>query len=353
LLKLYGNVDDDAEAIPDPSPTSNYSTPGEPIAAQPLVRGQPSAAADRHTTLAVPGWPFDAREAHRRQQAAGPPWRQSLELGDGVLLDMVLIPAGEFIMGNLDGEDDERPLCRVRIERPYWMSVGEITNRQYALFDPRHDSRIESTLSACHGVHGHPLNRPEQPVVRVTWREAEAFCRWLSVEKERSVALPTEAQWEYAARAGTATPLFYGQVGDDFSRFANMADTRLSYLARDWYILDKPIEDPTKYDDWIPKDPRFDDGAVLSTAPGQYHPNAWGLCDMHGNVAEWTRSPYVPYPYSPLENPAGTISPHGRKVVRGGSWRDRPARCTSSFRLGYRPYQAVYNVGFRVVCQVP
>ncbi len=177
--------------------------------------------------------------------------------------------------------------------------------------------------------------------------------RWLSEKEKGSFALPTEAQWEYAARAGTVTPMFYGDLDDDFSEFANLADAQLSRLARDWYILDKPLENPTKYDDWIPKDPRFDDGAVLSTASGRYRPNAWGLCDMHGNVAEWTRTECPPYRFSPLDCLAEDTSADVCIVVRGGSWRDRPSRCTSSFRVGYRPYQGVYNVGFRVVCEAP
>jgi len=86
-------------------------------------------------------------------------------------------------------------------------------------------------------------------------------------------------------------------------------------------------------------------------APGKYRPNAWGLYDVHGNVAEWTRSTYQPYPYRPDDGHEDAQAA-GRKVVRGGSWRDRPKRCTSSFRLSYQPYQAVYNVGFRVVCEM-
>ncbi|NQT11944.1 MAG: SUMF1/EgtB/PvdO family nonheme iron enzyme, partial [Planctomycetes bacterium] len=290
LLKLYGNVDDDAEAIPEPSPTSAYALPAEPLPAElpPPAKAQ---------SIACPGWPLDDAEVERRQQAAGEPCRRTVDFGDGLTMDFVLIPSGEFVMGSPGGDADERPMCRVPIEKPFWMGACEVTNRQFAAFDPRHDSRIESTLSACHGVHGHPLNLPEQPVVRVTWHEAQAFCRWLSEASGRPFSLPTEAQWEYAARAGADTATSYGQLDADFSPFANLADARISHLARDWYILDKPIENPSKYDDWIPKDARFDDGAVLSVAPGRYGPNRWGLCDVHGNVAEWTASAYRPYPY--------------------------------------------------------
>ena len=103
-------------------------------------------------------------------------------------------------------------------------------------------------------------------------------------------------------------------------------------------------------DDWIPKDSRFNDGALLAIKPGSYQANPWGLFDMHGNVAEWTRSLYRPYPYQDSDgrNAAAVAGP---RVVRGGSWRDRPARCRSAARLGYAPYQKAFNVGFRVVCE--
>ncbi|MBL7133455.1 MAG: SUMF1/EgtB/PvdO family nonheme iron enzyme, partial [Phycisphaerae bacterium] len=81
---------------------------------------------------------------------------------------------------------------------------------------------------------------------------------------------------------------------------------------------------------------------------GKYKPNAWGLHDMHGNVAEWTRSLYLPYPYADGPGRNG-LTGKGKRVVRGGSWYDRPKRCTSSYRYGYRDYQKVYNVGFRVI----
>jgi len=343
LLKRYGNVDDDPEAIPEPDPNSLYSGPIDPVL--PDVPSDVTAS-----NVHCPNWPFDTAEAGRRQEAAGPVRQQAIDLGDGLTVQLVLIPAGEFIMGSACGDRDERPPKKVQIERPFWMGACEVTNRQYAQFDPQHDSHFESMLSACHGVHGHPVNRPEQPVVRVSWVQAMAFCRWLSAKTGQRLSLPTEAQWEYACRAGTATPMHYGDLDSDFSPFANMADAKLSHLARDWYILDKPIENPSKYDDWIPKDSRFDDRAVLSVAPGQYRPNPWGLYDMHGNVAEWTATSYPSH--SGRADRRSTPTSDLRKVVRGGSWRDRPKRCTSSFRLSYPSYQSVYNVGFRVVCEI-
>ena len=105
-----------------------------------------------------------------------------------------------------------------------------------------------------------------------------------------------------------------------------------------------------KYDDWIPKDVRFNDGGFLSDGVGKYQPNAFGLIDMHGNVSEWTRSNYKAYPYR-VNDGRNNLSLYEDKVVRGGSWRDRPERARSAFRLAYRPYQPVYNVGFRVVCE--
>ncbi len=259
---------------------------------------------------------------------------------------MVLIPAGQFIMGSRDGAPDERPRRVVSIERPFWMGRFEITNAQFALFDPGHDSRVESKNAYQFGIHGYPMNLPEQPAVRVSYNRASAFCRWLSERTGMSVSLPSEVQWEYACRAGSDLPLNYGTLDSDFSRHANMADASMRLFASDPYTVDTPLANPTRYDDWIPRDPRSDDGALLSVAPGRYLPNAWGLHDMHGNVAEWTRTTYRPYPCEDLDD-----DPPGPKVVRGGSWYDCPNRCTATFRLAYQSYQKVYNVGFRVVCQ--
>ena len=101
--------------------------------------------------------------------------------------------------------------------------------------------------------------------------------------------------------------------------------------------------------DIVPRDARFNDHALVTVNVGSYQPNAWGLHDTHGNVAEWTRTTYQPYPYDDNDG-RNEITAGDRKVVRGGSWYDRPKRCRSAFRLGYRSYQPVYNVGFRIIC---
>ncbi|NOZ21443.1 MAG: SUMF1/EgtB/PvdO family nonheme iron enzyme [Planctomycetes bacterium] len=340
LRKLYAGIDEDPEAIIE----VKYSPPN----------GQPEtgSANTPQSEIHIPqleGWPFDAAEAKRRQSAAGPKTKRTIDLGNGVTMDLVLVPDGEFVMGDAKGGVDEQPLTRVKIDRPFWMGTCEVTNEQYAQFDPLHDSAVESKNAYQFGIHGYPLNGPRQPVVRVSWQKAMAFCRWLSQKTGKAFTLPTEAQWEYACRSGAATPMFYGDLDTDFSRFANMADAKLREFASDPYTVDVPLTNATKYDDWIPKDTRFNDGGLVTVDVGKYAPNAWGLHDMHGNVWEWTRTTYKPYPYR-TDDGRDDIAPTDRKVVRGGSWRDRPKRCRASFRLSYLPYQAVHDVGFRVVC---
>ncbi|NQT39987.1 MAG: formylglycine-generating enzyme family protein, partial [Planctomycetes bacterium] len=337
LLQLYGGIDDDPEAVPEMS-----DEPVEFVAPQPL----PTVQAEK---IACPDWPLTAEQAKALQAAAGTEIRRTIQLAEGMTIEMVLIPAGEFVMGSTDGAVDERPRARVRIEKPFWMSVGEVSNAQFAVFDPTHNSRVETKNAYQFGIHGYPMNQPEQPAVRVTNKAATAFCRWLSKEVGHTFSLPTEAQWEYAARAGTETPFFYGDLDTDFSKFANLGDAKMVEFVTNPYTVFSAYKNPPKYDDWIPKETRFNDGSLLTVAPCTYEPNAWGLHDRHGNAAEWTRTTYREYPYE-AEDGRDAADLGGRKVVRGGSWRDRPMRCTSSFRLGYQPHQGVYNVGFRLVC---
>ena len=139
----------------------------------------------------------------------------------------------------------------------------------------------------------------------------------------------------------------------DFSRCANLGDIKLKEFAActayKFYESAMVIENPNKYDDWIPRDTTYNDGGFISEPVGRYVRNPWDLFDMHGNVWEWTLSSYLPYPYNENDGRNELSSENGKRVVRGGSWYDRPYRSTSSFRLPYREYQKVYNVGFRVV----
>jgi formylglycine-generating enzyme required for sulfatase activity len=349
LRRLYGGVPENHEEIPDAS-LEGERGPIDPLV--PAQRARPSFSAAE-----CPGWPFDAAEAARRQGGLDPAQR-TLDLGAGVSLDLVRIPAGSFVMGSAGGDADEAPPHRVEIGRPFWMSLTEVTNEQYARFDPAHRSRFEHRTSWIFSEEylGWPLDRPRQPVVRVSWQQAASFCRWLTSVCGEEVDLPTEEEWEYACRAGSAAPFSWGGADVDFSPHANLGDRRLRDLAYEGWRPRAP--------DLVPRDDRFDDGALVTALVGSYAPNPWGLHDMHGNAAEWTRSDLRPYPAPEAEprespGPADSADPCDRaaeprllpKVVRGGSWRDRPYRATSSFRLGYPPYQRVFNVGFRVVIE--
>jgi len=332
LMALYGGINDDLEVI-----DSTAVQKIEPILPKPAPKCTPAK-------VECPGWPFDAAAARRRQGAAVPSARRTVDLGGGVTMKMVLVPAGEFVMGDPGGEVDERPAARVRIDKPFWMGVCEVTNEQYARFDPSHESRFEHGTASFNSERalGPRLDGATQPVVRISWKEAAAFCRWLSERSGLRVALPTEAQWEYACRAGTDTPLHYGGVAADFSRFANVADATINKWAT--------YNEVRRSADQVPRDARFNDGSLVTAKVGRYQPNAWGLRDMHGNVWEWTRSSYRPYPYR-ADDGRNIASPEGRKTIRGGSWYDRPKRCRSAFRLSYPAWQKVYNVGFRIVCE--
>lgn len=329
LSQRYAGIAIDYEAIVASPPTPIRPVMPEPAAAVEAAPALPD----------VPGWPFDAQEAAHRQAMLDLQPR-TIDLGDGIRLEFVPIPAGTMVMGQAGGSTMEVAPRIATIEQPFWISRFQITNAQFARFDPDHDSRLESRHGYQFGRLGYPLNEPDQPVVRVSWHQADAFCRWLSRKTGQRFSLPSETQWEWACRAGSETPFFFGDLDADYSSYANLGDIRLkeyaACTARGNYTRAEVIENPNIYDDWVPRDTRFDDGHFLAAPVGSYRPNAWGLHDMHGNVWQWT----------------ATAAQDGRMIVRGGSWRDRPHRATASYRLDYRPYHRVFNVGFRVVCQI-
>jgi formylglycine-generating enzyme required for sulfatase activity len=277
----------------------------------------------------------------------------SVPVNDNVNIEMVKIPHGEFVMGS-NNHPDEMPKSVVEIDKPFWIGRFEITNEQYKQFKADHDSRHEHRHGYQFGREGYPLNKPNQPVVRISWEEAMAFCEWLSDKTGKKFTLPTESQWEWACRAGTETPFWFGNADSDFTNYANLGDIKLKEFAactaHKFYESVRIIDNPTRYDDWIPRNDTYNDGGFISEEPGRYRGNRWDLFDMHGNVWEWTRSSYKPYPYNDVDGRNAPVK-EDKIVARGGSWYDRPYRATSSFRLPYRQYQKVYNVGFRVVME--
>jgi formylglycine-generating enzyme required for sulfatase activity len=274
---LYAGIDADYEVIPD--------LPQADI--EPIVPPTPTPAAV--VSVECPEWPFDDNEARRRQ---GEDRERTLTLGTAndkpLQLALVRVPAGEFVMGDAAGAPDEAP-CRVRIERPFWVSKTVITNEQYGLFDPAHDSRYLDRRGKDHSNRGTPLNQPHQPVIRISWAQAMDFCDWLSNQTGRRYSLPTEAQWEFTCRAGAPAD----QAGA---------------------------------------------GRV------------WGVDSMPAGVAEWTRSTYRPYPYSATDG-RNDGSLQGRKVVRGTNAIGLASGGRDTYRWSYHWWQGVWDVGFRVVCE--
>lgn len=239
-------------------------------------------------------------------------------LGDGVLLEMVQIPAGTFLMGSPFGEglDDERPQHSVTVPS-FSMARYPITQAQWRAIAalPMVEVALEPKPSK---FNGH-----RRPVEQVSWYEAVEFCQRLASLTGRPYRLPSEAEWEYACRAGTTTPFCFGE-------------TLTPTLARYKTIMGKAITDV----------------AVGETANvGSYPANAFGLHDMHGNVYElcadrWHDS----YDGAPTNGSAWDTGDDKRHVFRGGSWDDLPRACRSALRDGCSPVLRISTIGLRVAC---
>lgn len=248
---------------------------------------------------------------------------RTLDLGEGVEMEFIKVPGGRI---------NDREVA------PFWIGKTEVTNAQMRRFMPNHESRDESRHGYQFGQRGYDMNADLQPAVRVSWNDARAFSQWLSENQSIPANLPTGQQWEWACRAGTTTAFLFGHVDADYSKHANLGDITLhefaSCTARKGYHAAEPIAEPNKYDDWIPRDDRFDDGTLVTAEVASYQPNPWGLHDMIGNAWEWTTD---------------TTTPDAHPIARGGSWRDRPHLATVTHQVNYPPYQRVFNIGFRVV----
>jgi formylglycine-generating enzyme required for sulfatase activity len=324
--------------------------PPEPVPVHSTDRSEPSrssravtvAAADRlrHVESLIAGM------NQRESSESSPRGNLQLDLGEDQQIELVWVPSGQFVMGDTDGAgaEDEWPPSVVEIPKGFWIGRGEITNGQFRTLFPDHCSGVFTKRQVEYDGPGVQLDDPRQPVLRVSWQEAMEFCRKLSQATGRSVNLPTEAQWEYAARAGTRSAFSFGSLDSDFSNHANMADRSIACL----YAGTAGVANMQP----IPAVMEFDDLAIATTHT-TYQPNPWGLLQMHGNAAEWTRSLLRSYPYDDHDgrNDLTVDDVNARRVVRGGSFYDRPHRCRSAYRLAYPSWQAVHNVGFRIVVE--
>ena len=226
----------------------------------------------------------------------------------GQEIEMVRIPAGTFFMGGLaSGENfDEGPVHRVTITRDFMMSRTEITNAQYERFCPGH-----RVLRGKNGLS----TGDDEAVVNVSYEDARAFCEWLSLREGKTYRLPTEAEWEYACKAGTYWDYHTG-------------DGLPEEMCRNQRIVR--------------------DMAVVSLKVGQTKPNAWGLCDMHGNVEEWCLDWYGAYEAGEQSDPVGYDDGIAR-VTRGGSHNTPGKYLRSTNRMAMLPGDRHEMTGFRIV----
>ncbi|MDR1958087.1 MAG: SUMF1/EgtB/PvdO family nonheme iron enzyme [Planctomycetaceae bacterium] len=337
LKKLYGENDLDFES----GSFTGYGTYKNVSFLPPKELPKPDFSAPK-----VPHWPMTPEEAAAAQKLLNRK-PQTVKVGE-LSIELVPIPSGSFVMGDECGNLDELPRSAATVEKPFWMMTTEVTNELYHLFEPGHDSRYIDQWHKDHTTPGYPANKPKQPVIRVSWKEANQFCQWLSQKTGKTFRLPTEAEWEWACRAGTDSPMWYGNLEADFGKLENMSDesTRL-FVVRG--VNPQPVSHQD-YQAFIPRAVGIKDGNMIAQEVGSYTPNLWGLFDMHGSVAEWTLSDYKPYPYQ-AEDGRNSGDSDAMKVARGGSWRDRPIRSRAGFRLNYQPWQKVFNVGFRVVME--
>ena len=269
-------------------------------------------------------------------------------LGEGEVLTMLRIPAGRFRMGSPDQEagrdPDEGPVREVEIGE-FLIASTPITQAQWRVvadWEPPPGETWQQALPLepfLFQWEQARLFEPEsdtaqRPVERVTWEEAREFCRRLSQRTSRRYSLPSEAQWEYACRAGTTSPYAFGAA-----LTAELATLRF-HTGR--------LDDPGATA-WAKEGQQ--------TTPVLLHPaNAWGLHDMHGNVWEWCLDHWHDsYKGAPIDGNAWVSGGGQSLLLRGGSWIGNPRYCRSAYRFHGRPVHAYGFVGFRVVClpQVP
>lgn len=260
--------------------------------------------------------------------------RPAKSLTNSLGMKLVRIPAGEFRMGSADddpgGREDERPRHRVRITKPFYLGVYEVTQAEFESV-----MKINpSTFTRKALLHDAPpeIDAAKLPVDGVTWHQAVEFCRKISEMKSEQAAgrfyrLPTEAEWEYACRAGTTTTFHFGDA---------LSSTQANFNGAHPYGEAKS-------------------GPFLKRTHtvGSYPPNAFGLYDMHGNLHEWCLDRFGRdyYQNSPADDPRGPDK-GSRRVIRGGDWYSDARDCRSAFRYADVPAGKFYALGMRVVCEL-
>jgi formylglycine-generating enzyme required for sulfatase activity len=235
-------------------------------------------------------------------------------IGNGVSLEMVKIPGGSFLMGSPDtqsgGQRDEGP--------QHYVDVPEFFMGKYAVTQGQWEAVMGNNPSSFKGA--------SRPVEEVSWYDATKFCQKLSQITGKKYSLPSESQWEYACRAGTTTPFYFGKT----------ITSKLVNYDCDYTYADAP---KGKY-------------RKETTNVGIFLPNAFGLYDMHGNVWEWCADEWhINYDGAPTDGSVWLDGDKDRSPLRGGSWADVPDNCRSAIRLNYYWRDALSNAtGFRVVC---
>jgi len=336
-----------------------------------LTAAPPAATQPASPCEVYQAWPFNAKEAARRQEetakALGVSKDLAIDLTDKAQMKLLLIPAGKFMMGVgpkgqelmhqfnakfSNGEVNfapEGPVHEVTITKPFYMGLYNVTRGQFAAFvaDSGFKTGPESGgtswgsrsdgkawVPGKDGTWKDPgfEQADDHPVVSVNWNDAMAFCKWMSKKTGRTITLPTEAQWEHACRAGVATMFLWG---DDPAGGAGWLH---AYNKTTQAKQGKPIA----VFPWA-------DGYIYTAPVGKFKPNNFGLYDMMGNAGQWCADWWDMkyYQNSPKEDPPGGTSGPGR-VSRGGSWNSNPPH------IAARPFcspDATYSSsGFRVIC---
>jgi formylglycine-generating enzyme required for sulfatase activity len=249
-------------------------------------------------------------------------------------LNMVLIMGGEFLMGSPDTEIDRRenesPQHQVTVPS-FFMSEFTTAQAHWATVAQMPKVKIDLETSPA------KFKGTDRPVEQVNWFEATEFCQRLSQHTGRIYRLPSEAEWEYACRAGSTTPFHFGDtINTDLANYRGTDRKEYKWSG--------------SYGQGVKGIYRQE-----TTPVDSFTPNAFGLYDMHGNVWEWCQDDYSDnYKNTPVDGIAWILNESsGYKILRGGSWDNIPRLCRSAIRLNFNPGDRSNNVGFRVVCEMP